>query len=407
MNQVIQGNTEQHLRITEVGRVRTACLLCALLAALAAGCWQAATVHFNYAGNWTALFCSGNTWTVPPELAASTYIFKHSKGYDGQFYRYIAHDPWLFKGWTQYVDIPVARYRRILVPGLAWMLALGQPEYIDLAYRLVILLCIFVGTYWLSSYAACCGRRPVWGLGFLLLPATLISIDRLTVDVALLALCAGFAWFVKRGFRRGAYVVLLTAPLVRETGVLLIAAACLHALISRGWRRMFLIATAVLPAVAWYSFIAAHVVAKSPAVESLFPAWLLKHPLTGAIMGIFPSEPAFSGSLRLLVGGLDSAAIVGLLMAAGLTIWGLRKGLPDPEGWAALAFMGLMIAVSTPGYWKDPYGYTRTLSPLLFFVGLKALSNASWVRLAPIFLMDFRLTVQLGRQVMGILRGVL
>ena len=407
MNQVIQGNTEQFSGVAKVGTLRMACLLCASVAALAAGCWQAATVHFNYAGNWSALFCTGDSWTVPPELAANTYFFKGSKGYDGQFYRYIAHDPWLFKGWWKYEDIPVARYRRILVPGLASLLALGRPEYIDLAYRWVILLSIFAGTYWLSSYAVWCGRRPVWGLGFILLPATLISIDRLTVDVALLALCAGFVWYVKSGSRGGLYAVLLSAPLVRETGLLLIGAGCLHALFSRRWRRMLLFATAALPTIAWYWFVAANIVPKNRAVEGLLPVWLLRHPLTGAIMGLFPSEPGVSNSLLLLIRGLDSAAICGVLLAAGLAVWGLRKWHFDPEQWATLAFVGLMVAVSAPTYWKDAYGYARTLSPLLFFVGLKVLSNASLWRLAPVLLVDLRVALQFGRQVLGVIRAVL
>ena len=51
------------------------CLLIALGTALAVLSWQAATVHFNYGGNWTALFMTGALHPVPPEMPGQTYIF--------------------------------------------------------------------------------------------------------------------------------------------------------------------------------------------------------------------------------------------------------------------------------------------------------------------------------------------
>ena len=57
--------------------------------------WQAATIQLNYHGDYTALFCTGASWVLPPELDKTTYRFAGSAGYDGQFYRLVAHDPWL------------------------------------------------------------------------------------------------------------------------------------------------------------------------------------------------------------------------------------------------------------------------------------------------------------------------
>jgi hypothetical protein len=74
-------------------RPRLLCLLYALGAAVVVLSWQAATVHVNYGGNWTALFTTGELHPAPPELAGNTYRFPASNGYDGQFYRYVAHAP--------------------------------------------------------------------------------------------------------------------------------------------------------------------------------------------------------------------------------------------------------------------------------------------------------------------------
>src|ERR1041385_915357 len=151
----------------------------ALAAVLAVWLWQLATVHFNYGGNWTALFCTAPDWRIPPFLLGEN-IFKFpagSLGYDGQMYHLIAHDPWMHRGAVAAMDDPALRYRRILVPMLAWLLALGRDSAIHAAYFAVILGFVFLGVYWLARVMAIRGRHPAWGLMFLLMPATLVSID--------------------------------------------------------------------------------------------------------------------------------------------------------------------------------------------------------------------------------------
>jgi hypothetical protein len=80
-----------------------------------------------------------------------------------------------------------------------------------------------------------------WGTAFLLVPATLISIDRMTIEVGLAALCVGFVYFLRTNSRWGVYAVLLTAPLVRETGLISIAGYALYLL----WDRIDSIGAAV------------------------------------------------------------------------------------------------------------------------------------------------------------------
>src|SRR6516165_6803840 len=89
--------------------------------------WQCTTVYRNYGGDWTALFCIGSVTAVPPELHGG-YRFQQSTGFDGQFYYIIALDPLFRRGLDHYVDWPGLRYRRILVPALAYAGALGQPN---------------------------------------------------------------------------------------------------------------------------------------------------------------------------------------------------------------------------------------------------------------------------------------
>ena len=66
--------------------------------------WQALIVYADYGGNWTGLFLTGDHVQTPAELASRTYFFKNSGGFDGQFYRFVAHDPFFRKGIQLIVD---------------------------------------------------------------------------------------------------------------------------------------------------------------------------------------------------------------------------------------------------------------------------------------------------------------
>ena len=102
--------------------------------------WETLTVHFNYRGDWTALYDIGAQLQLPPELAGEdVYRFPNPAGYDGQFYHLMAHDPFLRRGWAKFVDNPGLRWRRILVPALAHAVVFGDDERVDSAYLSVLL----------------------------------------------------------------------------------------------------------------------------------------------------------------------------------------------------------------------------------------------------------------------------
>ena len=93
-------------------------LVCASLALALAVLWQFFDVRYNYGGNWTGLFCIGSNLPLPPALAnQDLYRLPRSEGYDGQFYYYVSHDPFLQGEFLQYVDNLPLRWRRILSNG--------------------------------------------------------------------------------------------------------------------------------------------------------------------------------------------------------------------------------------------------------------------------------------------------
>jgi len=382
------------------------CFCYALAAALLALLWQFLIVTFNYGGNWSALFCTGAGARVPPELEADTYRFE-TGGYDGQFYRYVAHDPFFTKGYDSFQDGAHMRYRRILLPLAAWLLAAGQAPLVDTGYFAAVLLAVALGAWFLGRYAVLHGRHPAWGLVFVALPATLISLDRMTVDIALLTCCAAAAWYARRDASVRLWFALALAVLARETGALLIAAACLHALWRRQFRRAVLLATSVLPAFLWFQFLSAQLPHSPRAATSFFPNWLLKRPVVGIVEKMFrpesyPLEPA----LLLVARGADVLALAGLLLAFALALWRLLRRQLDFETFASLAFVGLLALISTPGYWADINGWGRVIAPLPFFVALPAMARGPLLLWLPLVLIDLRLGIQFGSQALGILRGL-
>ncbi len=366
--------------------------------------WQTATVHFNYGGNWTALFCTGDLSRAGGALPG-TYVFQNSPGYDGQFYRLVAHDPWLRKGYSQYIDVPLMRRARIFAPASAWLLAFGRDRYIDGAYIALILLSIFFGAYWLGRWAEFHGAHTVWGLAFLLVPGTIVSIDRMILDGPLTALFSGVLWFSARNRTTVVFPLLAAAALTRETGFILIAACCACALFRREWRHLLLYAAAALPAIAWLAFM----YASPPSyVAKGSVSWLFDYPAIGILMKLFmPESYPFGPSLTLFVQALDVVALLALFAALVLAAWSLRRWPFGLEQWVAAGFLLLFLAVSTPGFWTSAYNYARVFSPLLLVVLLPAVKRGAVLWLVPVLLLDLRIVAQLAPQAWGVLRGLM
>jgi hypothetical protein len=369
--------------------------------------WQSLTVRYNYQGNWSALFCTGSKLGMPPaEEFRSTYRFRNSFGYDGQYYRYIAHDPFLKRDLWKWVDEPRDRYRRILVPILAYATGLGGARGIDTAYLAVTLGFVFLAGYWASRFAAARGRHPGWGLAILLTPAVLVSADRMTVDGALAALCCGWAlyWGQEGAPRAARYAVLAVAPLVRETGLLLNLASGIPSALRRRGRELVLWAAAILPCAGWYAFVAA----RTQPWAGDWWHFVTHAPLAGFIRRVlnpyvYPPRIPFHG----LFIALDYGALAGVALAL---VLGIRLWLRRRDGAieiAALLFCLLAIQTGSGDVWADAFAFGRVFSPLLLLLALKGLETGRAALALPLALVTLRVGAQLGGQAIGVARGLL
>lgn len=379
--------------------------------------WQFLNVHYNRGGNWTALFLIGKDYPAPTELVAGTYRFPGA-GYDGEMYRYVAHDPFLNHGYAHYVDGPQVRYRRILLPLLAYLLAAGHQPAIDASYIALADVFVFLGAYWLSRWATLGGLHPAWALAFLLVPATVVSMDRMTIDIALAAFTVAFALYWTDGAQWKIFVVLLLACLSRETGLLLVVGSCLFELRYRRFVRALFWACAALPTLAWYLFLR-HVLPDT--TYAGLKAWYGSKLSAGAFQQMLqPPHYPLPPVLELVARFGDVLALAGVVLGAILAILiFLRAHPPNPIAISALLFAAFVFALTSSVFWNDVNGYARLVSPLLILVAMPLLGRDGvsgrdavsmlpwWLGLVPAIAIDLRLGMEFTAAIGGVLRGLL
>ena len=362
--------------------------------------WQVATVHFNYGGNWTALFNTAPDWPKPAFLASETIytIPPGSQGYDGQMYHFMAHDPWMHRGAVAAMDDPALRYRRILVPALAWMLALGRDSAVDAAYVAVILGFVFLGVYWLARVLLLRGRHPAWGLMFAVMPATLVSIDRMTVDVSLAALAVGFVLYSEHRWK--ILPILACAAMARETGLLLTAGYGVFLLSRRRFADLAWAAVSVLPEYFWWAYVGRY------ARQAARPVDFSAIPLAGWIERVaHPVVYPLPHLQALAAVELDYVALAGVALMLGHAAWLAGTRLWNARAAAIYVFAASIVFLASRSVWEDAFGFGRVMTPLMVLLAVD--DSRPRLAFAPAVLVDARIGLNFLRQIQGVVRGLL
>lgn len=365
-------------------------------------------MRVNYGGNWTALFCTAERARLPAELAQSTYRFAGSAGYDGQAYRLVARDPWLRHGLHEYLDDPALRYRRILLPAAAWLIAQNGFLSTDAAYILVILGCVFLGTAYLGRLLAGLGKAAAWGAVFPLVPACLISIDRMTVDIALMALLA--VLLVRWGSSSAWQSTLLLAlcPLVRDLGFLVVGGAVLSCLYEKKGRKALLCAAAALPAALWWFWVRVTLSGlKADGISGEVPTWLAIAGGGGlATAFLRPNHYALPAWAAATTQVLDAVALAGLVLAVVLSIRWIPSRAVHLDAWILACFTAAFFLIDRQGFYRDVYSYSRAYTPMLALVAPWAVVRGQLIGAVPLAAVTARVAWQLGRQVAAVLQAV-
>ncbi len=365
-------------------------LTIAAVTVLLGGSFVALNVFGNYGGNVSGLFYTGRNVPLPRDLARHTWRVNDPNGYDAQYYHLIAHDPLLLRETVHYLDNPQLRWRRIGVPGLA-ALAPGSEDY---AYLAIQLVCVCLGAWWLALYADSLQRSVVWGIGFLLVPSVLVSLDRMTVDLPLAAASIGFVWYGTQTRVSGwMYGILAAAPLIRETGIVLVIAWCIDRALRRNWMASLAGLACAGPAIAWWAYVGA----RAPADATV---WLARYPFSGLIDRTIAGEATNMASHWMVAAAAgEMLALAGIWLALLCTGYLVLRRVWGPVEIAAVGFAAFASLLGKPDIWDSAYAIGRTLSPLLIALMLIGIRDRRIAFALPILLVLPRILLQYEAQI--------
>jgi hypothetical protein len=292
-----------------------------------------------------------------------------TEGYDGQFAYYIALDPDPHVV-DVYLDAPAYRYQRILLPILAWVLALGQPGAVGWTLWLVNLIGFGLGVWALAAWLSDQGESSMHALAFGLWVGYFggVALD-LSEPLAYGLAAAGWLAVTRRHYLLSA-LLFAAGILAKETVGVIWAAAWVGAFLDRragGTRRQVWLA---LPGVIW--------IAWQGVLWSIFG-----HPGVGsggAYATPFEWIP-FMGLAR--VAGVDVRVFGLYLVIFGPavlvpTVWGLwaaigrlRAGQDWPVSLALLLSAAVIVFLPFSTF-REPFGLVRLADGLVLAVILFA-----------------------------------
>jgi len=190
-------------------------------------------------------------------------LLKRKAGYDGQFFYFMAYDPFLsrFKDnprkYRLMSDAPPYRYSRI---GFAWLtklFSLDRPRLFPKTMIWLILFSHFLGAYFLVRIIQFYGQNPLWALLYMLIPGFPLSLTRaLPESIAAACVLSGLYFYLKN---RPLLASLLFAFsfLTRETAVIFIPGVALFELVKKkNIRNAILISLSIIPLVFWRFYVA-------------------------------------------------------------------------------------------------------------------------------------------------------
>jgi hypothetical protein len=220
--------------------------------------------------------------------------------------------------------------------------------------------------------------------------------------VALIALMAGFLVAERTRSEKLLWAVLILAPLVRETGVLLLAGTVVARAAREGIPRASRLLIALAPFLTWVAFVHAHA-APQPYERSLLPM----SAIVGALLDPRPYAGRPPGTV-LAHQVADAVAVLGMLWAFVMTLLGIRRWREQGQA-TALLFVAMGLVLQRRDHWDHVFDFGRVYSPVLLVLLRDGLMGRTRLSLAvlPSVLVLTRVATQLASQVHGVVAGLL
>jgi hypothetical protein len=220
------------------------------------------------------------------------------------------------------------------------------------------------------------------------------------VDGPLTALFAGFLLYCDEERWLRVWIIAILAALTRETGLLLCAALVTDRLLHRDWRRAAGFASSVLPAAAWYAYVAWRLPYDAPESILTVPVW-------GLIRRLFWFRLHPEPHLQLLLRVTDFLAVLGLAVSIILAVRWILGRRAGPATLCAGFFAALALVLGSPDHMIEAFGFARPISPLLLWIIIEAVSRKTWEALAPPLLVSLSVSLVFGTPLVTIVKAVL
>lgn len=209
---------------------------------------------------------------APEYFQKGMVIFDGKGGYDGQFYYYVAMDPFLSKGYFK----NAYRQQRILYPLMARYFAFGKESLIPYTLYAVNLLALAVGMYFLIRILKQYSVHPLWSLFYGLSPSSIMTIQYdLPSPVSISLIIAAIYFYTNRKIFLAAAFMSLSF-LTREDSIVVFLPLLLWDYkCNRQFKRIVLLASCLIPFFLWQFYVTAKIgdapVTTSAEAVSLIP----------------------------------------------------------------------------------------------------------------------------------------
>ena len=280
---------------------------------------------------------AGDRYATPGHLLPGQRTV-HGDGYDGQFYFFIAQDPFLRSPATAHSLDNSQRFRRILYPFVAWLLSLGNRGALPYLLVLVNVLASAATVAACAVAARRAGRPPILALAVAIFPGLWIPILYDLTEPLQLALVA---W----GMLLEIPVLLFLSALAKETAAVVQLTELVRSTLARNWARALQHGFLLGLIVAWSLFVLRAVRAR----ESNLQGHLLDPP--GAPLLELLRASSAPGRYAFLLPPILICALAILRFA-----WTRDR---YAAGAALYGLVGLAAGTDT---WIDPLGYYRVIA---------------------------------------------
>ena len=308
-----------------------------------------------------------------PELVAGLMLYDH--GYDGQFMFLMTFDPFLLEfrdqpeRYREVVDFPPYRYGRPGFSVLARPLSLGDPARVPVVMVWLTVVSSALMVACLSVWSGLVRAPPWYALLAIAIPGYLYSVTvGLPEGLASACLLAGLVAITSQRPWLGV-IGLASALLVRETGVVLLAAIIWsESKRTLTWRAAALVA-ALTPVLAWRCYVGARLYADWGLTAFVPGSADFTWPLTGFwALWVSVAAGAHPGTERLAA--LVYPAVV--CAAAGVAAFAARR-TGSPFAVAAIAYAAIALTLNYPKVWSHVPSGERATHELFLALVLTAM----------------------------------